>query len=231
MCRGLSPPFYQDQSRPNNYPRWYKRSTIKEKISRNFQRHRELSVETEIRHFSGFGFKSNNRKWSVPLKGVGSKSAFKFYVSRKITALLIMRIMRYLNGSKLHLNLKDNKVLTEKFTEAVWNISHWLSLLHSLRKARDDSGLHNCHEYKATSKLSLMNMKSLKDIRKKNLGKIVIAHLIINSIRQKFDSLIEFTTGSIDMLRVLLTYFTLRVQTFIIRVTLSHQKYWHIKSA
>ena len=30
-----------------------------------------------------------------------------------------MRIMRYLNGSKLHLNLKDNKVLTEKFIEAV----------------------------------------------------------------------------------------------------------------
>ena len=142
-----------------------------------------------------------------------------------------MRIMRYLNGSKLHLNLKDNKILTEKFTEAVWNISHWLSLLHSLRKASDDSGLHNCHEYKATSKLSLMNMKSLKDIRKKNLGKIVIAHLILNSIRQKFDSLIEFTTGSIDMLRVLLTYFTIRLQTFIIRVTLSHQKYWHIKSA
>ena len=30
--------------------------------------------------------------------------------------------VRHLNGSKLHLNLKENKVLTEKFTEAVSNI-------------------------------------------------------------------------------------------------------------
>ena len=58
----------------------------------------------------------------------------------------------------------------------------------------------NCDEYKATSKRSLMNIKSLKDIRQKKLGKIVIGHLNINSIRQKFDSLIEITTGNIDIL-------------------------------
>ena len=32
--------------------------------------------------------------------------------------------VRHLNGSKLHLNLKGNKVLTEKFTEAVSNKLH-----------------------------------------------------------------------------------------------------------
>ena len=58
----------------------------------------------------------------------------------------------------------------------------------------------NCDEYKATSKCSLMNIKSLKDIRQKKLGKIVVGHLNINSIRQKFDSLIEITTGNIDIL-------------------------------
>ena len=31
----------------------------------------------------------------------------------------------HLNNSKVHLNLKGNKVLTEKFTEAVSNILHW----------------------------------------------------------------------------------------------------------
>ena len=35
-----------------------------------------------------------------------------------------------------------------------------------------------------------MNIKSLKDIRQKNFGKIVIGHLNINVLRQKCDSLI-----------------------------------------
>ena len=32
--------------------------------------------------------------------------------------------IRHLNGSRLHLNLKGNKIFTEKFTEAVSNILH-----------------------------------------------------------------------------------------------------------
>ena len=47
-----------------------------------------------------------------------------------------------------------------------------------------------------------MNIKSLKDIRQKNLGKIVVGHLNINPIRQKFDSLIEITAGNIDILMI-----------------------------
>ena len=46
-----------------------------------------------------------------------------------------------------------------------------------------------------------MNIKSLKDILQKNLDKIVIV-LNINSIRQKFDSLIEITTGNTDILLI-----------------------------
>ena len=44
-----------------------------------------------------------------------------------------------------------------------------------------------------------MNIKSLKDIRQKYLVKIVTDHLNTNSIRQKFDSLIEIATGNIDL--------------------------------
>ena len=47
-----------------------------------------------------------------------------------------------------------------------------------------------------------MNIKSLKDIRQKNLGKIVIGRLSINSIREKFDSLIEITTGNMDIIMI-----------------------------
>ena len=37
----------------------------------------------------------------------------------------------------------------------------------------------------ATSKRFLMNIKTINDIRHKNLGKIVIGHLNINATRQK----------------------------------------------
>ena len=49
-----------------------------------------------------------------------------------------------------------------------------------------------------------MSIKSLKDILQKNLHKIVIV-LNINSIRQKFDSLIEIPTWNIDTLMMLET--------------------------
>ena len=49
-----------------------------------------------------------------------------------------------------------------------------------------------------------MSIKSLKDILQKNLHKIVIV-LNINSIGQKFDSLIEIPTWNIDTLMMLET--------------------------
>ena len=47
-----------------------------------------------------------------------------------------------------------------------------------------------------------MNMKSLKDIRLKNTGKIVIGPLNIDSIGQKFNSLKEITSGNIDIFMI-----------------------------
>ena len=54
-------------------------------------------------------------------------------------------------------------------------------------------------------KVEPMNMKgieSLKAIRKRNLNRIVVAHLNINSLRNKFDYLIEQITGNIDILMI-----------------------------
>ena len=48
-----------------------------------------------------------------------------------------------------------------------------------------------------------MNMKgleSLKAIRKRNINRIVVAHLNINSLRNKFDY--EQITGNIDILMI-----------------------------
>ena len=39
-------------------------------------------------------------------------------------------------------------------------------------------------------------------LRKRNIDKIIVAHLNINSLRNKFDSLIGQITGNIDILMV-----------------------------
>ena len=92
--------------------------------------------------------------------------------------------------------------LTERLTEVVLNLLYWHSLLHSLKKANDDSDFHNCDEYKATFKRSLMNIKYLKDIHQKNLSKILMVHLNINSARQTFNSSIGITIKNIDILMI-----------------------------
>ena len=46
------------------------------------------------------------------------------------------------------------------------------------------------------------SLESLKAIRKRNLNRIVVAHLNINSLRNKFDYLIEQITGNIDILMI-----------------------------
>ena len=44
--------------------------------------------------------------------------------------------------------------------------------------------------------------ENLKDIRKKNLWNIVIGHFNINSLRNKFDLLVEQIKGIIDVLDI-----------------------------
>ena len=44
------------------------------------------------------------------------------------------------------------------------------------------------------------SFKSLKEVRLKNLNRIVLAHLNINSLRNKFDALVEQVSGNVDVL-------------------------------
>ena len=105
---------------------------------------------------------------------------------------------RHLNGSKLHLNVKGTKILFSNFVEAISNILLWHSITHSLTDS-------NCVPMIDAYKVEPMNMKgieSLKAIQKHNLNRIVVTHLNINSLRNKFDYLIEQITGNIDILMI-----------------------------
>ena len=57
-------------------------------------------------------------------------------------------------------------------------------------------------EYKANSLSESYNVASLCSIRKRNLSKLVVAHLNINSLRLKFDSLVQKITGNVDILMI-----------------------------
>ena len=108
---------------------------------------------------------------------------------------------RHLNGSKLHLNVKGTKgtkILFSNFVEAISNILLWHSITHNLTDS-------NCVPMIDAYKVEPMNMKgieSLKAIQKHNLNRIVVTHLNINSLRNKFDYLIEQIMGNIDILMI-----------------------------
>ena len=44
------------------------------------------------------------------------------------------------------------------------------------------------------------SFKSLKEVRLKNLNRIVLAHLNFNSLRNKFDAIVEQVSGNADVL-------------------------------
>ena len=138
MHEGLCATNYHFQSKPHSYPRWYKRSIIKKRINRNFNRHCGLSFEAEIWHWNLSDSVSNvitrNDQYLNPLSanptklsntlkqlvGISCLKGWKYVRSKKHLKVLCreknINIIDHGNTTTVrHLNLKGNKVLTEKF--------------------------------------------------------------------------------------------------------------------
>ena len=58
------------------------------------------------------------------------------------------------------------------------------------------------NEYKVNSLSESNTETSLCSICKRNLNNLVVAQLDINSLRLKFDNLLQKTTGNVDILRI-----------------------------
>ena len=58
------------------------------------------------------------------------------------------------------------------------------------------------NEYKANYLSELNNVASLCSIKKRNLNKLLVADLTINSLRLKFDSLAQKITDNVDILMI-----------------------------
>ena len=113
----------------------------------------------------------------------------------------------HLNKSKLHLNRNGYEKLGKNFVNFIRNNYTWLT--ETNKKANIDIGV--------SSTSSTLNEKSeidneivdhitnadLKSLRIRNLNKIVVGHLNINSIRNKFDFLAHQVKEIIDILMIL----------------------------
>ena len=110
--------------------------------------------------------------------------------------------VRYLNASKLHLNKRGTQVLSNQFAEAISNIRNWQSILHSLANNDGINSAHGSDENKAKLKVKALSGSNLKDVRKGNKNKLIIGQLNINSLRNKFDCLVQQIIGDVDILMV-----------------------------
>ena len=58
------------------------------------------------------------------------------------------------------------------------------------------------HENKAKFKVGAISASNLNAIRKRNINRLIIRQLNINSLRNKYESLVQQITGNIDILMV-----------------------------
>ena len=103
---------------------------------------------------------------------------------------------RHLNRSKLHLNKRGTKIISNNFTEAISNSIEWQFIIHSLNNRRS-SGKFVTDEYKTKVYDEDSNLKSLC---RRNFNKLVLGHLNTNSLRNKFDALTQQIKGNFDIL-------------------------------
>ena len=124
---------------------------------------------------------------------------------------------RHLNNSKLHLNTKGSGKLLQNFVTFIkkrfsaWNDvtqSHPKFVQSSFRlsSSKENNNLRNNNlSYNLNRSNDHIDINSnsyfgdqLSSLSKKNLNRLILAHLNINCIRNKFDQLVNGIKGNID---------------------------------
>ena len=100
----------------------------------------------------------------------------------------------HLNKGKLHLNRKGSKLLNDTF---IRQLSHVLN-----RQENDISNisLEECRSHVSNVTQASDCISVLKALRSGNSNKLIFAHININSMRNKFESLSTQVKGNIDVL-------------------------------
>ena len=118
-----------------------------------------------------------------------------FYMQKGISFFDNSSIKEFhLGKRKLHLNKKGNSAFAKNLLHHI-NRTDWSFIPYDLVTVND------CLSDTLEKAKSGTN-SSLQTIRKDNLNKLIFAHLNINSIRNKFDSLADIIKDNIDILMI-----------------------------
>ena len=106
---------------------------------------------------------------------------------------------QHLNKLRLHLTRRGTGILLTTFVREISNIFHRQYLLHS-PNTNEFTGYHKSTEYKSKVFGETSETNHLKHIRRCNLNKLIFANLNINSIRNKFESVVKDISSNVDLL-------------------------------
>ena len=116
---------------------------------------------------------------------------------------------KHLNESKLHLNSNDVKVFAENFSRFLVKLNCRQDRKTNLNNTSIyldlDKKSHGCETPNRGSTESAQTddpKEVLKNLRLKNVNRLICAQLNINSLRNKFNSLVDIINKNIDILMI-----------------------------
>ena len=109
----------------------------------------------------------------------------------------------HINHSKLHLNRHGYNILQDTFVQALSKIINCYDSEGNIENVDVTSPPEDGYESDSETAVNNIDYNlDLRSLRKKNLNKILVAHLNISSLRNKFEFLIEQIERNIDILMI-----------------------------
>ena len=122
---------------------------------------------------------------------------------------------RNLNNRKLHLNIRGYRKLLENYVTYLKGFSSWDKVTWNEHessdglstKSEESLSTANGESFFKECQLSTLNEdicfdQHLNNLRRRNIGRLILAHININSIHYKFDHLVYGVKGKVDVLMI-----------------------------
>ena len=103
-------------------------------------------------------------------------------------------IEEHLGSKKLHLNKRGNSILAKNILKFLRD-SYWNDDILNCGMKYDE-----CKSKLPSISVNSISVRNIRDVRKINLKRIILAHLNINSIRNKFNKLVDQIKGNVDIM-------------------------------
>ena len=109
-------------------------------------------------------------------------------------------LVEHLGNRKLQLNKRGNSVLANNFIKYLQSSFSTLDDFSCVRDFQTEYGSQQLLSFEINGFTNKAYEKNLRLIRQENLNRIILAHLNINSIRNKFDLLANQITANVNVL-------------------------------